>query len=113
MREHIDYESEKAYKEFMAAMRREKNPEKLSDLPREVKLQLLSDLFTYEFQSSLKNSRTPNQSQFLGNIFPSYYAQDLIAFGLQHDIPEAIRLGEQMMSQNDYQISEQMAMAVR
>lgn len=113
MEEHVDFEAEQAYNEYLQSLKSGKTVNKLVELPREVKLQLLSDLFTYEFQSSLKNSRTPNQSQFLGNIFPSYYAQDLISFGLQHDIPEAVRLGEQMMSQNDYQISEQMAKAVR
>lgn len=33
-------------------------------------------------------------------IFPVFYSQDLIIFGIENDIPEAIRLGEHMISSN-------------
>jgi len=34
--------------------------------------------------------------------FPAFYAQDLIVFGLENDIVEAVRLGEKVMSENGY-----------
>jgi len=33
------------------------------------------------------------------SIFPSFYCQDLIVFGIENNIPEAVRLGERMMSE--------------
>lgn len=35
-----------------------------------------------------------------GSSFPKFYALDLIQFGLHRDEPAAIRLGEQILSQN-------------
>ena len=32
------------------------------------------------------------------SMFPPFYCQDLIAFGIQNNIPESVRLGEKMMS---------------
>lgn len=34
-------------------------------------------------------------------IFPAFFSQDLIVFGLENNIPEAIRLGEKMMSESN------------
>jgi len=47
----------------------------------------MRDIFNIEYQDTFTN-----------DIFPAFYSQDLIIFGLEHNIPEAIRLGEQMMS---------------
>ena len=33
------------------------------------------------------------------NVFPSFYSHDLLIFGLENNIPEAIRLGEKMLSE--------------
>ena len=45
--------------------------------------------------------------QFSSNesVFPSFYAQDLIVFGMENNIVEAVRLGENMMSENGYTLS--------
>lgn len=46
-------------------------------------------------------------------VFPAFYAQDLIAFGLEHDLVEAVRLGEKVMSENGYVLSLEMQKAVK
>lgn len=33
-------------------------------------------------------------------IFNSFYSQDLIVFGIENNIPEAVRLGEHMLGEN-------------
>jgi len=37
--------------------------------------------------------------QFTGNSFPTFYALDLISFGLQRKLPDAIRLGERLVEE--------------
>lgn len=53
--------------------------------------------------------------QFAGtnSIFPSFYCQDLIVFGIENNIPEAVRLGEKMMSENGYVLSRDLQVAVK
>ena len=53
--------------------------------------------------------------QFASNdsIFPAFYCQDLIIFGIENKIPEAVRLGEKMMSANGYVLSHELQMAVK
>ena len=46
-------------------------------------------------------------------IFPAFYSQDLIIFGIENNIPEAIRLGEHMLSSNGQEISREMQIAVK
>lgn len=46
-------------------------------------------------------------------VFPSFYAQDLIVFGLENNSAEAVRLGEKMMSENGYVLSIEMQKAVK
>jgi len=46
-------------------------------------------------------------------IFNSFYAQDLIVFGMENDIPVAVRLGEKMMGENKESLSFDMAKAVK
>ena len=47
-------------------------------------------------------------------VFPAFYCEDLIVFGIQNDIPEAVRLGEHMMSVNGYKMnSEDLQRAVK
>lgn len=45
-----------------------------------------------------------SESEFASSqaVFPAFYAQDLIIFGIENDSVEAIRLGEKMMSENGY-----------
>lgn len=66
------------------------------DLTRNEKLRLMSDVLSIEYSE-----------QFASNdsVFPSFYCQDLIIFGLENSIPEAVRLGEKMMSENGYVLS--------
>jgi hypothetical protein len=75
------------------------------DLSREEKLNLMKDVFSLEFGSAEFSS-----SQ---NVFPSFYCQDLIAFGMENNIVEAVRLGEKMMSENGYTLSVEMQKALK
>jgi len=45
--------------------------------------------------------------------FPPFYFQDLVAFGIENNIPEAVRLGEHMMSTVGHKMPRDMAMAVK
>jgi len=47
------------------------------------------------------------------DVFNKFYAEDLIVFGLQNSIPEAIRLGEHMLGENGESLSYEMAKAVK
>lgn len=90
------------YEEFKAAGVNTK-PE---DYSREDKLRLMRDAFSFEFGSNF---------QFASNeaVFPSFYAQDLLIFGMENDIVEAVRLGEKMMSENGYTLSLDLQKAVK
>jgi len=46
-------------------------------------------------------------------IFNSFYSQDLIVFGIENNIPEAVRLGEHMLGENGQSLSFEMAKAVK
>jgi len=46
-------------------------------------------------------------------IFNSFYAMDLIVFGMQSSVPEAVRLGERMMSEMDEKLPADLAKAVK
>lgn len=47
------------------------------------------------------------------DIFNKFYAEDLIVFGMQNNIPEAVRLGENMLGENNESLSFEMAKAVK
>lgn len=47
------------------------------------------------------------------NIFNSFYCEDLILFGIQNNIPEAIRLGERTLVESDGSLSVEIAWAVK
>jgi len=47
------------------------------------------------------------------SVFDSFYAQDFIAFGMEKNIPEAVRVGEKMMAENGATLSFEMAKAVK
>lgn len=46
------------------------------------------------------------------SVFDSFYAQDFIAFGMEKNVPEAVRVGEKMMAENGATLSFEMAKAV-
>lgn len=56
-----------------------------------------------------------NESDFASSqaVFPAFYAQDLIIFGIENDIVEAIRLGEKVMSQNGYVLDREIQKSVK
>ena len=47
------------------------------------------------------------------DVFNSFYSEDLILFGMQNNIPEAIRLGEKMLEENEVALSTELALAVK
>lgn len=65
----------------------------------------MKDVFSLEFGSGEFSS-----SQ---NVFPSFYCQDLIVFGIENNSVEAVRLGEKMMSENGYTLSSDMQQALK
>lgn len=84
----------KSYESFIAAAAKGQAPLEFS---RDEKLSMMKDIFSLEFgESKFASSQS---------VFPSFYAQDLIVFGLEHDSVEAVRLGEKMMSENGYTLS--------
>jgi len=66
----------------------------------------MRDVFSVEFGG--QQAFTSNES-----VFPAFYAQDLITFGLEHDIVEAVRLGEKVMSENGYSLPLDLQRAVK
>ena len=47
------------------------------------------------------------------DVYNKFYAEDLIVFGMQNNIPEAVRLGEHMLGENGESLSFEMAKAVK
>jgi len=47
------------------------------------------------------------------SVYDSFYAQDLIFFGMDSDIPEAVRLGEHMIGELGQSLPTDMAKAVK
>jgi hypothetical protein len=47
------------------------------------------------------------------SVFNSFYAQDLIFFGMDSDIPEAVRLGEHMLGELGQSLPTDIAKAVK
>jgi len=47
------------------------------------------------------------------SVFDSFYAQDLMVFGMAKNVPEAVRVGEKMMAENGASLSFEMARAVK
>ena len=56
----------------------------------------MRDLFSMELGEQFINSADINHE----TNFPAFYAQDLIRFGIQRDVPGAIRLGEILLVEN-------------
>ena len=75
------------YQEYKETLEKNKDAVTASELSSDDKLSLLRDIFTVEYDDSFTN-----------NIFPEFYSQDLIIFGIENNIAEAVRLGEKMMS---------------
>lgn len=75
------------------------------DFSREQKLSLMRDVYSTEFGTGSFAS--------IDQVFPAFYAQDLIVFGLEHDSVEAVRLGERVMSENGYVLSLELQKAVK
>ena len=46
-------------------------------------------------------------------IFDSFYSQDLIIFGMKQNIPEAVRLGEKMLGENNQTLPYELTIAVK
>ena len=69
---------------------------------REQKLHVLSDVFGTHYGEA-----------FVDDMFPAFYSQDLIVFGLEHNVPEAVRLGEHMMSANGQTPSPDLQRAIK
>lgn len=90
------------YEQFKAA--NAKNTD--GEFSREDKLALMKDIYSNELG---------NESEFASSqaVFPAFYAQDLIIYGIENDIVEAIRLGEKMMSENGYVLDREIQKAVK
>lgn len=51
--------------------------------------------------------------RFQATDFPAFYALDLVTFGLNKNLPEAIRLGEQVLQQEGHKMPKNLQRAVR
>lgn len=49
----------------------------------------------------------------LMDVFNTFYAEDLVAFGLENNVPVAVRLGEKMYSENNQAIPQVLAGAIK
>jgi hypothetical protein len=87
----LDKKVKELYEKYKVSTSNNKDGE----FSREEKLGLMKDIYSMEIGS---------ESEFASAqaIFPAFYAQDLIIFGIENDSVEAIRLGEKMMSENGY-----------
>jgi len=47
------------------------------------------------------------------DIFNAFYSEDLILFGMQNKVPEAIRLGERTLEESGGSLSAELAWAVK
>jgi len=47
------------------------------------------------------------------DIFNAFFSEDLILFGMQNNIPEALRLGERTLSESGGSLSAELAWAVK
>lgn len=47
------------------------------------------------------------------DIFNGFYSEDLILFGMQNNVPEAIRLGERTLGESGGSLSAELAWAVK
>ena len=51
--------------------------------------------------------------RFQSTSFPTFYAQDLVSFGLSNNLPEAIRLGEHVLALEGQKLPKHLQKAVR
>ena len=79
-------------------------PKNIQNIEREDKLNIMRDVLSLEFGTNFANPKT---------VFSAFYAQDLIIFGLENNIPEAVRLGEMMTSEIGETLSRDLAMDVK
>jgi hypothetical protein len=74
-------------KELFEAFKREAGGSYANSLTREQKIALMKQCLQLEGFKPIE-------------VFDEFYAQDLIIFGMQHKIPEAVRLGEKILGEN-------------
>lgn len=46
-------------------------------------------------------------------VLNTFYAEDLIAFGIENNIPVAVRLGEKMFTESEHKISPALTKAIK
>ena len=91
MSEKLEKQIAAMYEEFKQVASK-KSGVTAEDFSREDKLALMKDSFVQEFGHFASTE----------SAFSAFYAQDLLVFGLENDIVEAVRLGEKVMSENGY-----------
>ena len=62
----------------------------------EVKVSLMRDTFSVSMGDQFVNT----ESGKAASTFPTFYALDLVRFGLKRDVPGAIRLGELLLAEH-------------
>lgn len=50
--------------------------------------------------------------QYTQTQFPTFYALDLVSFGINRKVPEAVRLGERILAEQDVRMPADLAKAV-
>lgn len=72
----------------------------------------MRDVFAVQLGERFVNAEAERSD----SSYPAFYAQDLIRFGLQKEIPAAVRLGELLMSEycpSDARMPQELSRAVR
>ena len=66
------------------------------EVSKERKIALMRDTLSIELGGEFVNTEYGKSA----STFPTFYALDLVKFGLQRDLPGAIRLGELLLAEN-------------
>ena len=78
----------------------------------DVKVRLMRDMFVVQLGERFVNAEAEKSDA----SYPAFYAQDLIRFGLQKEIPAAVRLGELLMAEycpSDARMPQELSRAVK
>lgn len=98
----LEERAKQMYAEYQATFK--DDPKKSRELTREEKLNLMRDALFVEYGQAFASAEA---------TFPAFYCQDLIIFGLEKGSPEAIRLGERMLSEIGGTLSRDLQLAVK
>jgi len=90
----VDARVKALYQEYLDAVKEGESGH--YEVPEERKIALMRDTLSLELGEQFVNTEYGKSA----SPFPAFYALDLVRFGLQRDLPGAIRLGELLLAEN-------------